>query len=181
MKRLQAGDVFEVNSGMKIYTRVPCRFVFSNTPFSAGQVEHDIVVGEMLTPPGTRPDKAKIVRALIRLARDYSDFESVKFNKEKMEEAISLPEFKFKSDKFDTSAYIGEYVVVEAGYSGGGAESPSLRPNDIYPDGWLIKAKKLKDGKYSKSGKAISFFQSGSFTAVNESVKTIRTLEQTFA
>ncbi len=83
--------------------------------------------------------------------------------------------------KFDYSHLIGDYVVVRAYMGGGGGTGHG--PNDVYPDGWDVTAKKLSDdGGYDPDGEEIRFYQSGSFTAMNkpEDVPVLRTMKQTF-
>lgn len=73
--------------------------------------------------------------------------------------------------KFDTTSLVGEYVV-ETAFSGGGGTGHG--PHDVYPDGWYVKARKLKNKKYDPNGPVISFYQSGSFTAMNLNVPVVR-------
>jgi hypothetical protein len=51
------------------------------------------------------------------------------------------------------------YVVLDARLAGGGT---GHGPNDVYPDGWQVKARLLKDdGTYDPAGATISFYQTG--------------------
>lgn len=61
----------------------------------------------------------------------------------------------------------GEYAVIEAGSTGqGSGYDGSVDAAVIYPDGYKIICKKLKDGKYDSEGTEIFFYQSGCFSAV---------------
>jgi hypothetical protein len=79
--------------------------------------------------------------------------------------------------KFDTASLAGEYVVENA-YSGGGGTGHG--DHDVYPDGWNVTARKLKNGKHDPTGPVVSFYQSGSFTAMNTDVPVVRRMEVSF-
>ncbi len=61
--------------------------------------------------------------------------------------------------------YAGEYVVYKTTLDGGGE---GHGPHDTYPDGHHVFAEHLA------SGALVDFYQSGSFTAVNENVPVVR-------
>jgi hypothetical protein len=68
--------------------------------------------------------------------------------------------------------YVVEHAAMEGGGTGHGA-------HDIYPDGWHIRARKLKaDGSYNPMGVEIEFYQSGAFTVVNEKVPVVGKLHR---
>lgn len=70
--------------------------------------------------------------------------------------------------KFDTSRFVGDYVVLNAQMCEGG---------HIYPDGHRIDAIMLElDGSYNENRPKIHFYQSGYFTAIiqPEKIKVIR-------
>lgn len=67
----------------------------------------------------------------------------------------------------DTNGLIGEYAVIQAGSTGqGSGYDGSVDAAVIYPDGYKIICKKLKDGKYDSEGAEITFYQSGCFSVV---------------
>lgn len=71
-----------------------------------------------------------------------------------------------------------EYIVIRAELEGGGT---GHGPHDIFPDGWHVKARKLKpDRSYNPKAKTIDFYQSGCFTNMKEKVKLVGKMEQTF-
>lgn len=78
---------------------------------------------------------------------------------------------------FDTSIFLGNYVVETADLAGGGT---GHGPHDVYPDGWYISARKLKNGKYDPKGMVVLFYQSGCFTAMNVDVPVIKTMKMSF-
>ena len=56
--------------------------------------------------------------------------------------------------------FSGRWVVVEAGMGGGGH---GHGPNDVYPDGWRVQVRRVRDDG-SVSGCMFSFYMSGAFT-----------------
>jgi hypothetical protein len=55
-----------------------------------------------------------------------------------------------------------EFVVIEARMQGGGT---GHGPHDVYPDGWHVVAKRLKEGRvWNSEGEEIMFYMSGCFT-----------------
>ena len=65
---------------------------------------------------------------------------------------------------YDSSRATAKFVVEEANMQGGGT---GHGPDDIYPDGWHVKARRLnKDGSYNPKGEAICFYMSGCFTCM---------------
>ena len=78
--------------------------------------------------------------------------------------------------ELDLGYLMGRYVVEHAALEGGGT---AHGPHDRYPDGWHIRARKLKaDGSYDPHGVEIEFYQSGAFTAVNEKVPVVGKLHR---
>lgn len=78
--------------------------------------------------------------------------------------------------ELDLSYLKGKYVVEHAAMEGGGT---AHGPHDRYPDGWHIRARKLKaDGSYDPQGAEIEFYQSGAFTVVNEKVPVVGKLHR---
>ncbi len=80
---------------------------------------------------------------------------------------------------FDTSIFVGEYVVINTAHGGGGT---GHGPHDVYPDGHGVTAKKLKqDGSWDDNGLEIFFYQSGCFTCqINEEIPIIRTMNPAY-
>lgn len=90
---------------------------------------------------------------------------------------VSVGEVKRRDGHTIDLGYLkGRYVVEHAAMEGGGT---GHGPHDIYPDGWHIRARKLKaDGSYDPQGVEIEFYQSGAFTAVNEKVPVVARLHR---
>lgn len=166
-KYLKEGDVFAVHKGMELYIEIPKRFYYQNTPFSDELCRSNKIIGTKFESIPKVSRKEIIDSILDRL--EYSDFDGLKFDKKKLEESIIIPEFD--TDTFDTSDYIGEYVVERVVYHDGDGRSPS---------GHEIIARKLKNKKYDKNGKKISFYQDPGFYCYHPDIEVIRTLEKTF-
>lgn len=171
MNELKIGDVFELKKGMDIYADIPERFIYQNTPNSDKITNSKITVGDIREVQGEY-GKSAVIKEILRLTKGYSCFNAVSFDEQKLKESIKIKEFK--SNRFDTNKFIGEYVVTSAGMGGGSSGY------DSYPDGWHIIAKKLNNGKFDKNGLEVSFYQSGCFTVVNKNIPVIRKMKNTF-
>lgn len=177
MKKLTKGDVFEVSKGMQIYVYIPERFVYSNTPYSNKTTKTDVTVGKIMGIPSEEeyPNVDTLVNEIYEELIEKSCMGGVKIDKKKLKDSFIFP--KSKKGLYDTAKLVGEYVVTNAGYSGGGT---GHGPHDVYPDGWHVEAKKLKNGKFDEKGEEISFYQSGCFTAMNEDVPVVRKMKSNF-
>jgi hypothetical protein len=173
---LQRGDVFSLKAGMEVYTAVPQRFVYSNTPYSNEITKTNVRVGETLTRASDKKLTHKnVVNQILELIHDNTDFSGITVDADILKSAVQLP--KFDKQQFDTSEYIGDYVVVSTALTGGGT---GHGPHDVYPDGWYVTAKKLKGEKYDSKGKEISFYQSGCFSVTNKDVHVVRKMQESF-
>ncbi len=80
--------------------------------------------------------------------------------------------------QYDTSRFIGEYVITDTRIDGGGT---GHGPHDIFPDGYHVTAVMLElDGSYNENRICIDFYQSGCFTAMilpNE-IKPVRKMQR---
>lgn len=87
--------------------------------------------------------------------------------------------FKTTKNVFDTSIYLGEYVVTNREYGGGGI---GMGSHDVFPSGWQIFCKKLKNGIWDENGLELNFYQTGSFTAMIKprEIEPIRKMKQKF-
>ncbi len=70
----------------------------------------------------------------------------------------------------NTAYLIGKYIVTRTAMNGGGT---GHGPGDVYPDGWNVTAKMV-----GRMHQTISFYQSGSFTAMNEKVRVVGRAKQ---
>jgi hypothetical protein len=168
MKRfLSVGDVFVLEKGMRVYANVPERFVYFNHPFSMKQENTDITVGEIY-----RSDEVcaeiNVGKLTKRIGEDIQsstgeflpcDFEHIRDVIERIIRRNSnLPK------TFDTSIFLGKYVVESTSYSGGGT---GMGGRDVYSDGHHVYARKLTvSNKFTPKGICVNFYQTGSFTAM---------------
>lgn len=169
--KLVAGDVFKVKQGMRVYAAVPGRFIYGNTPFDTEYHVTEVTVGSTLFPPGKAVSLNQIAKEIVKMMREYSSFIGVEVSEDLLVKALTLPKM---DASFDTSIFEGDYVVVRDESEGGGYAHGL---HDYYRDGWNVTAVKLKNGKYDKKGLNVRFYQSGSFTVVNENVPVIRKLK----
>ncbi|MDO8558991.1 MAG: hypothetical protein Q7R84_01540 [bacterium] len=80
----------------------------------------------------------------------------------------------------DPSRTTAKFIVETARMQGGGT---GHGPNDIYPDGWHIQARRLnKDGSYDPNGEVIHFYMSGCFTNIVEpkDIKVVGKMQMMF-
>lgn len=77
----------------------------------------------------------------------------------------------------DIYNFKGDYVVIRTKMCGGGYGHGI---HDVYPDGWFVECKKLKNEKFDTNGLEISFYQSGCFTAMIRYIKPHRKMIMVF-
>jgi hypothetical protein len=71
------------------------------------------------------------------------------------------------------------FVVETARSQGGGI---GHGPNDVYPDGWYVEARRLtEDGKYDSEGEVIRFYQTGCFNCMVENPEIVGKMKMSFA
>ena len=173
---LQEGDVFCLAKGMQAYVSMPQRFVYANRILSDEAAETNIKVGEV------RKTRTKDIEQEIRKIVDESCRKAPRLNSDAMYKLIRKSyKGRLRGETFKTDQFVGEYVVIHTEVSGGGNQgTPS--GSEHYPDGHLVKAKKLlTDGTFDEEGIEISFYQSGSFTAMNPSVPVVRKMKAEYA
>jgi hypothetical protein len=172
MGYLQTGDVFLLEKGMTIYGLIPEKFVYSNKPFSDELTSHDIKVdvtytNEEVTKRNVKEEANHISNQIFRLFLDngYSiNFEDCKkFTQAHIDVEKKLESYSFKFEG-------GLFKVTNTALEGGGR----AMFNDYYPDGWHVHAVRLiNELPSTKKEDIIHFYQSGSFTAMNEEIKPI--------
>lgn len=160
---LTTGDVITIKNGMKVYTKIPEMFVYSNRPTSEKLTSSDVIVGKTYSTKGDITDSIENVAKGVVERFSWEGFEitfedALDFVKSKAGEA------KNKSFKIEE----GDFIVVDTSFEGGGT---GHGPHDVYPDGHRVYCKKLKNGKYDKNGVEVNFYQSGYFTAMITDIK----------
>lgn len=173
---LEVGDVIELKVGMKIYASIPEKFIFSNKPLSNESRTTDIRIGEI-----RKNNISDWEEKTFRLTRSIKEEFERKFGvapQEAIDTFVKEHVPKVTQETFNTSYFVGQYVVIETSLTGGSRDS--CNPNNHYPDGHRVVCQKLKDGKFDPQGETISFYQSGSFTAMIEAITPLRKMKQTF-
>ncbi len=78
----------------------------------------------------------------------------------------------------DSSRIDAQYVVEHTETSGGGTDYVR---NDVFSDGWLVKARRLSaNGDYNSQGELIQFYQSGRFNHMVTEVNVLGKMRRTF-
>jgi hypothetical protein len=80
----------------------------------------------------------------------------------------------------DLTRAAAEFVVIDGRMQGGGT---GHGPNDIFPDGWHVVAKRLDvDGLWDPEGEEIAFYMTGCFIDMisPEEVRIVRHMEMSF-
>ena len=176
-KFLKEGDVIYLENGMKVYGNIPEKFVYSNHKKSNKLTHHEAVIGKVLT---NDTDISEDVKDLVKDITHAFYFRlGVVLTKT---EAMTFIESKVSTPKASTFCLQGgEFLVVKTSLEGGGT---GMGPHDVYPDGHHVICKRLNvDGTYNEDGEEISFYQSGSFTAMitKDEIQSIRTLSKKFS
>jgi hypothetical protein len=174
--QLHKGDVFQLKKGMRVYADIPERFAYGNRQLSMKQTETDIVIGWVMKA-SPLPPLTGIADRIIDAASWDDGMTLPKSDVLALLEKVRETRLEGLPKQFDTSIYIGEYVVTDARMEGGGT---GMGPGDVYPDGWRIIARKLNNEEYDPKGLRISFYQSGCFSAMLTNIKPVRKMEQSF-
>lgn len=166
-KYLRRGDVFELKLGMRVYARIEERFKYDGVA-SRKKSTVDVTVGEKLRYEWRRP--TELVNRFVEDVRELTG-SKIKSSVIMREIIAATPIDVRTSAEFDTSELAGLYVVKSATVCGGGY---GHGPNDYYPDGLRITARRIDDDKWRKNGEidegehTVEFYQSGCFTAMIE-------------
>lgn len=167
---LEVGDVIDLKKGMKVYADIPEKFVYSNKLLSKEFTECDVQIGEVYT---CLPNVSKVAASITKDILERFEQEGVKLNKTKASGFVKSNLKEAKSDSFTLKG--GEFLVLKTELTGG---SRDMARGDVYPDGHYITCQRLKNGKYDEKGTVVSFYQSGSFTAMIEYIEPVRSLKR---
>jgi hypothetical protein len=172
-KLLKVGDVFDVKSGWNVETSIPEKFVYTNS-HSSKLTDHVITVNNAYSNDKNDTFIDDLVKDII----EVFDNEGIKMRYETALNFVyqNTEEIRLESEDEKFILEPGIFVVVETKLTGGGTGHGQ---HDVYPDGWQITAKRLKDGQYDENGDEIKFFQSGSFAhLVNVNIPVLRTMKK---
>ena len=175
-KFLQKNDVINLEKGTRVYAKIPEKFVFENRRASNNLTKTEITIGEVYN---NKVNINKIMERILERIKDSFMYEiGMNINQQKAEDFITSSLNSYKFETFDTSMFIGEYCVIETSMTGGSY----AQGYDYYPDGYMVRCKKLKDGLVDENGIEVSFYQSGSFTVVikPDEIQAIRQISQKY-
>lgn len=88
-----------------------------------------------------------------------------------------------RGEVFDTARLCGRYVVEEVSCSGGGTQLSMSGGTEEWPDGHHVVARRLSpEGDYDENGEAVTFYQTGCFTAMvkPDEISPIGKMRRTF-
>lgn len=173
-KLLKVGDVFSVKAGWNVQTSIPEKFVYANS-HSSKLIDSVITVNHSYSN-----NKNDFIDDLVKDIIEVFDNKGITMRYETALNFVYQNTEEIRSEDSKNEKFIlnpGIFVVVEAKLTGGGTGHGK---HDIYPDGWEITAKRLKeDGSYDSDSEEIKFFQSGSFAhLVNVNIPVLRTMKK---
>jgi hypothetical protein len=180
-RNLKEGDIFALNDGMEVYTKIPEKYVYQNHPMSNKLVSTKVRVGSIrqVTMQGIElaTEQAKLTKSI---ADDFNFHLGFKPSLDHVKKFVAkaCKDNAVATDVLKTGKMVGNYVVIRTEYGGGSTG------RDAYPDGHQVFARKLgRNGKFNKRGIAVNFYQSGCFTAMidKKDIKFFGKLEQTWS
>lgn len=139
---LKRGDIFEVKEGFKVCASIPKKFfLFGTDLFSEEKCETTIEVGRkyVISVKEKKEYLLKLEKEMSKLLSNHNinmDSENIKDFMSNIRMNVNM-----KREEFDTSIYIGKYVVVNV---------------DSY--GNKVTAKKLNDMKFNSENLEVAFF-----------------------
>lgn len=157
-KLLQKGDIIRLEEGMTIYADVPAKFVFRNKPLADHVAKTLVKIGEKFhrDEVNKKEIEDKIAEFLYNLGAKEEDYSFTLDIKTDLAEQV-----------FDTSKFVGEYVVYAVKCEGGGTCNGVNGP-DSYPDGHHVFCVKKDDPEIT-----VDFYQTGCFTAIIKDIEPI--------
>ena len=167
---LEVGDVIDLKKGMEVYAEIPAKFVYSNRSLSEELTDEEVTVGEEYT---SKPETNKTVDSLVKGILERFDSEGVKLSKTAAKGFVISNLKQPKPSTFTLKG--GEFLVTNTKFTGG---STDMARGDVYPDGHYVTCQRLKNGKYDENGTVVSFYQSGSFSAMIKHIEPVRSLKR---
>lgn len=105
---LVKGNIIRLEKGMKIKVQVPTKFLYVNRPFSNKLEQRTICIGDILVK---RPTDTKNLEISILEIFELEGLSNS--NKNKISSFIESLNLNISKEEFDTSSFIGEYIVFE--------------------------------------------------------------------
>lgn len=146
-KLLQKNDILYIEKGWKIYAKIPDKFIVSNRRLSNEIGNHDFIVGEILNVSDS--EKKREINALISSLKEAFRHHGIDATDSKIIEILKSFEFNMKIEEFDTSIFIGKYIVTQTEFMRDCSYGTCLK----------VTLKKMKNYKLDPSGLEIYFYQ----------------------
>lgn len=169
---LKEGDIIILKRGMKVYTELPEKFVYSNRSFSSKLVSTDIVVGNTLSISFEEISKdiELAVSGVLEAMRNAGSKVSKDVCRKFVRSNIMPPEQDFYTFRG------GEFLVIRTSYGGGGS-SLGMSGYESYPDGHRVYCQRLENGNPVEE--FCNFYQTGCFTAMIEDIVPVGKMRKT--
>lgn len=169
---LNVGDVIKLEKGMCVYAMIPSKFVTANRIFSNELTQEMLIVGELYHNETREKQVQKAIENIAKGVVERFSWEgahiSIEDSRVFVNEIVEWP----LPETFEIEP--GEFLVVKT-ISDGGSE------RDFYPNGWHVFLKRLDaEGNYDPNGLEVNFYETGSFTCVNEDVSVVRKMTPTY-
>jgi hypothetical protein len=171
---LKEGDVITLKNGIKVYAPIAKMFIYSNSLSEELSID-EVIIGDTYTNKKGKNNffgSNNFIKDIVKDVVRKCESNGLIIEPEKVSNFI-----KRNTSKPDLKTFVlegGEFVVIKTRLEGGGTGHGHY---DVYPDGYKVYCKKLKDGKFDKDGTEVSFYQSGSFTAMIENIAPIRKMQ----
>lgn len=160
---LQIGDVFKLETGMSIETKVEDNLIYGNVIFHTTKSEHLIIVGKTYPTPTEKEQKLCVQDLVQSLKHVINDTLGININRNVIKEFINpyIPKIPKQNFIFEPGLFIVVFTATD-----GGSE------RDSYPNGHHVFCKRLDvNGNYDHNAEEINFYQSGAFTHIIPSGK----------
>lgn len=144
---LQKDDILNIEKGWRVYAKIPDKFIVSNRRLSNEVNNHDFIVGEILSVSSS--EKKREITALLRSMKNSFRHHGIDVTDAKIIENLKSFNFNMGDEEFDTSIFIGKYIVVNTEFIHDYSYGNSLK----------VILKKMKDNKLDPNGLEISFYQ----------------------
>ena len=162
---LKEGNVIILRAGMMVYAEIPEMFVYINTKLSSKLTSTEVEIGQVFSNCESQDDDInETIDNIVKRIAEAFDYHNVQLNDPTDVNTFvrkQLPPLPHNDLKIPE----GQYLVTKTKFGGGGIGHGGQ--NDVYPNGHKVTCKKLDtNGNYVEDGMEVSFYQSGSFSAM---------------
>ena len=152
---LQKGDIIRLEKGMKVYAVLPAIFqdYRITSPVTVGR-RTDIKIGTVYHRDAVSKDNltSKLIERIDRV---------IEVTEEQVSTFVDSLNPDLSAKDFDTSIYVGEYIVECVSCDGGGCQHNMSGGLESWPNGWHVFCTKQDDPSIK-----VDFYQTGCFTAM---------------